>query len=151
MITATRPDFEALRPVGDDYATRPIADALDWAAVARPTDAGEWYLVVFRSIRKASADEARLTWFDDRAHEEAAASPGFVHYFKGPLTADRGCLSFCLWDSRAEARQASGQPRHLEAVTLIEESYERYTLEFYRVMAPLGGGALVVEPYDRPA
>ena len=52
--------------------------------VARPTDAGEWYLVVFRSVRKATASDERLTWFDDRAHEEAAASPGFGSHCKGP-------------------------------------------------------------------
>jgi hypothetical protein len=149
MITATQPRFEDLAPSGADYATLPIADAISWSAVARPTDAGEWYLVVFRSIRRATADEAKLTWYDDRAHDEAAASPGFVHYFKGPLTADRGCLSFCLWSGRAEARQAAAQPLHREAVSLIAESYERYTLEFYRVTKNLGAAGFRIEPYDR--
>lgn len=151
MITATQPDFERLAPTGPDYATRPIADAIDWSAVARPTDEGEWYLVVFRSVRKATAPEEKLTWFDDRAHEEAAASRGFVHYFKGPLTDARECLSFCLWDSRADAREASGQPHHREAVLLIEESYDRYTLEFCRVTKRLGTTTFDIEPYDRPA
>ena len=151
MITATEPDFERLAPAGADYATRPIGDAFDWRGAARPTDEGEWYLVVFRSVRKATADEARLTWFDDRAHAEAAASAGFVHYFKGPLTDAGECLSFCLWSSRAAARAASGQPLHRDAVTLIEESYERYTLQFFRVTKTLGAPDFTIEPYDRSA
>lgn len=151
MITATQPDFERLAPTGPDYATRPIVDAFDWSAVARPTDEGQWYLVVFRSLRKATAPEETLTWFDDRAHEEAAASEGFVHYFKGPLTAERQCLSFCLWSSRAAAREASGKPAHREAVMLIEASYDRYTLEFFRVTKHLGETTFSIEPYDRVA
>ena len=151
MISGTHPDFERLVPAGADYATRPIDDAFDWTAIARSTDAGEWYLVVFRSIRKQDADEARLTWFDDRAHAEAAQSPGFVHYFKGPLTADGACLSFCLWASRADARAAAGKPLHREAATLIAESYERYTLEFFRVTKAVGADTLRIEPYDRRA
>jgi len=151
MISVTQPDFERLTPAGVDYATRPIHEAFDWPAVARPTDAGEWYLVVFRSVRRLSADEAQLTWFDDRAHEEAAASDGFVHYLKGPLTAERACLSFCLWDSRAQARHASGRPLHREAVALIESSYERYTLEFFLVRKSPGETDFTIEPYDRPA
>ena len=151
MITATQPQFDRLVPSNSEYAGQPIRQAFDWSAIARPSDAGSWYLVVFRSRRKESADEARLTWVDDRAHAEAAASPGFVHYFKGPLTADRQCLSFCLWSSRAEARAASGRPLHREAVMLIEASYDRYTLEFFRVTKELGSSDFDIEPYDRPS
>jgi hypothetical protein len=151
MITATLPEFERLAATGPAYATQPIQDAVDWSSVMRPTDVGEWYLVVFRSVRKAIADEARLTWYDERAHEEAASIPGFVHYFKGPLAEDRSCLSFCLWTSRAAARGASALPHHREAVQLIRESYDRYTLELYRVIKEVGAADVVIEPYERPA
>ena len=142
--------FDALRPAGDDYASRPIADAFDWDVIASALPARrEWYLVVFRSVRRVGADEERLTEFDDAAHAEAAGAPGFVHYFKGPTSSDRSCLSFCLWDSRADARSASGLPAHREAVLLIAEIYERYTLEFVRVShAAVPGLALAFEPYD---
>lgn len=139
--------FATLAPVADDYASRPVADAFPWGAVAEQLGAGEWYLVAFRSIRRADADEARLTAFDDRAHAEAESAPGFVHYFKGPAAADGSCLSFCLWTSRAEARAAAGRPHHVEAVTLIAEMYERYTLEFLRVTGR-AGQPLRFEPYD---
>lgn len=142
--------FAALEPINDAYATLPIAEAFDWseAAIALPPGA-EWYLVAFRSVRRADADEERLCAFDERAHQEAAASPGFVHYFKGPTSSDGSCLSFCLWDSRADARHAAGRPHHREAVTLINEMYERYTLEFLRVRHRVGASALAFEPYDR--
>ena len=102
--------FAALEPISDAYATLPIAEAFDWSEAAGALPAGaEWYLVAFRSVRRADADEERLCAFDERAHLEAAASPGFVHYFKGPTSSDGSCLSFCLWDSRADAR-ACGRP-----------------------------------------
>ena len=78
-----------------------------------------------------------------------AASPGFVHYFKGPRASDGSCLSFCLWTSRAEARAAAGGPNHVQAVGLLDVMYERYTLEFLRVRGSGGGAPLSFEPYDR--
>lgn len=139
--------FAALAPVSDAYARLPVAEAFDWSGVGRQLGTGEWYLVAFRSIRRADADEVRLTEFDERAHLEAQSSPGFVHYFKGPAAADRSCLSFCLWTSRAEARAASGRPAHIEAISVINEMYERYTLEFLRVTGRVGA-LLQFEPYD---
>ena len=60
-------------------------------------------------------------------------APGFVHYFKGPTTSDGRCMSFCLWNSRAEARAAAGRPAHAQAVALTHEAYAEYDLEFHRV------------------
>ncbi|HUP54221.1 MAG TPA: hypothetical protein VM408_01840 [Methylomirabilota bacterium] len=140
----------ALTPASEAYATLPVAEAFDWTDVARQLGDGEWYLVVFRSIRRIAADEVRLAEFDDQAHLDAAASPGFVHYFKGPAASDRSCLSFCMWTSRAEARAAAGRPAHIEAVSVLGEMYERYTLEFLRVTGR-AGAPLQFEPYDAPA
>jgi hypothetical protein len=138
----------ALTPCSDRYAVLPISDAFDWTEVGNQLGDGEWYLVAFRSVRRPDSDEARLAEYDERAHLEAAASPGFVHYFKGPTCSDRTCMSFCLWTSRSEARAASGGPRHVEAVSLLGEMYERYTLEFLRVTGR--AGRLSFEPYDPP-
>ncbi len=140
--------LESLAPVTDGYATLPVSHAFDWTEVGKALGAGEWYLVAFRSVRRPDADEARLVEFDERAHAEAAAAPGFVHYFKGPCAIDGSCLSFCLWTSRAEARAAAGGPNHVQAVTLLHEMYERYTLEFLRVRGAGDGSPLVFEPYD---
>lgn len=140
--------LESLAPISDRYATLPVAQAFDWRDVGRQLGDGEWYLVAFRSIRKPGADEARLTDYDERAHLEAAAAPGYVHYFKGPIGTDDTCLSFCLWTSRAEARAAAGRPDHVEAVSLLNEMYAAYTLEFQRVT--VRAGAIAFEPYDPP-
>ena len=139
--------FAALAPVSEAYASLPVADAFDWTRVARKLGTGEWYLVAFRSVRRAEADEVRLAEFDERAHLEAQSAPGFVHYFKGPAAADGSCLSFCLWTSRAEARAAAGRPDHIRAISVINEMYERYTLEFIRVTGR-AGLPLQFEPYD---
>lgn len=138
-----------LVPVSDAYASLPVADAFDWTEVGRQLGSGEWYLVAFRSVRRPDADEVRLAEYDERAHLEAAEAPGFVHYFKGPVSTDGTCLSFCLWTSRAEARAASGRPDHLEAITLLDEMYERYALEFLRVTGR-AGLSLTFAPYDAP-
>jgi hypothetical protein len=139
----------ALGPVSDAYASLPVAEAFDWSEVGRQLGPGEWYLVAFRSVRRIDADEVRLAEYDERAHQDAATAPGFVHYFKGPAASDRSCLSFCLWTSRAEARATAGRPSHLEAVSLLGEMYERYTLEFLRVTGRIGE-PLRFEPYDAP-
>lgn len=139
--------LDDLAPISEGYATLPVQEAFDWSAAATQLGDGDWYMVVFRSIRRADADVARLTEYDERAHAEAASSPGFVHYLKGPAAADRSCLSFCIWDSRAHARAAAGRPDHVEAVSLIGEMYESYTLDFLRITGR-AGEPLRFEPYD---
>ena len=100
-------------------------------------------------MRREDADEPRLRAHDDGAHLEAMAAPGFIHYFKGPLTPERACLSFCLWTSRSDARIASAQPAHRAAMGMIAEAYAHYTLEFYRARKVAGTLAWSFEPYDR--
>jgi hypothetical protein len=154
MSQRSRSRFDRLVPVSDRYASLPVADAFDWAACVGEVDPGEWYMVAFRSVRRADVDEERLTAYDDWAHHEAMQAPGFVHYYKGPTTADGRCMSFCLWDSRTEAREAAGRPAHTQAAALTHEAYATYTLEFHRVRRVVDGG-FTFEPYDahpeRPA
>lgn len=140
--------LDALAPTSERYAHVPMPDAFDWSVADGALGIGEWYLVVFRSIRRVGADEERLRRFDDDAHAEAAGQPGFVHYFKGPAALDQSCLSFCLWDSRSHARSAAGRPAHVSAVALLDEMYESYALEFLRVGRAALGARLTFEPYD---
>jgi hypothetical protein len=141
--------FGTLAPVSEAYAHLPVAEAFDWTDVAAEVGAGEWYLVAFRSIRRGGCDEARLCDLDERAHQEAASAKGFVFYYKGPLSSDRSCLSFCMWTSRADAREAAGRPEHVTAVSVLDEMYESYMLEFVRVTGE-PGMPLRFEPYDTP-
>jgi len=141
--------LDDLQPLSSDYSRLPVADAFDWDVAGEALGTGEWYMVAFRSVRRPEADERMLTEYDDRAHAEAAAAPGFRHYFKGPLGADGSCMSFCIWESRAVARAAAGQPLHAEAAALAGQMYERYTLEFLRLRRE-PDGPLTFEPYDVP-
>ena len=106
---------------------------------------------MFRSIRRIDADEARLAEFDDRAHLEAAAAPGFVHYFKGPAASDRHVpVVLHVDEPRRGARPLPGDRPTSQAMTLLDEMYERYTLEFLRVRQGRRRlAADVLEPYDR--
>ncbi len=140
--------FDRLVPVSDRYAALPVAEAFTWDACLGEVEPGAWYMVAFRSVHRHDADEARLTAYDDWAHAEAMAAPGFVHYFKGPTASDGTCMSFCLWDSRDDARAAAGRPRHVEAAAIVHEMYERYQLEFHRVRRTESG--FTFEDYDRP-
>jgi hypothetical protein len=140
--------LDRLAPTSDAYATLPVDAAFTWDAVSADLPPGEWYMVAFRSVRRPDVDDARLAAYDDWAHEEASRAPGFFYYFKGPAASDRTCMSFCFWNSRAEARAASGQPKHRDAVKLTSETYERYTLEFHRVTKRSPDAPLEFAPYD---
>lgn len=142
--------FRHLAPVSDDYAKLPVAAAFTWSACAAAVEPGEYYLVAFRSVRAAHADEVRLTAHDERAHAEAATSAGFLHYLKGPTAHDGSCLSFCMWTTRHEARKAAGMPAHAQAAQLVHEMYATYRLEFLRACKAHVGAALEFEPYDPP-
>ena len=141
--------LEGLAPVSGGYAMLPVADAFNWTEATTDLGTGSWYLVAFRSVRQPGADEERLALYDEFAHQEAARCPGFVHYFKGPTTNDGRCMSFCLWNSRTEARASAGRPAHTQAAALTHEAYQSYTLEFHRVRR-LAGAGFTFEPYDAP-
>ncbi len=44
--------FLRLRPVTPSYQTAPIEEGFNWEEALADLDAGEWYLVVFRSVRR---------------------------------------------------------------------------------------------------
>ena len=67
-----------LVPVSETYALLPVEQAFTWSPLAEQMPPGEWYMVAFRSVRRAGSDEGRLGLHDDRAHAEAERAPGFV-------------------------------------------------------------------------
>ncbi len=140
--------FHRLAPVSDRYASLPVGEAFTWTEIAASVPPGEWYMVAFRSIRRPGADEDVLRQHDDWAHAEAMTAPGFVHYLKGPTVEGGLCLSFCLWDSRAEARAAAGRPAHVTAAALTFQTYTDYTLEFHRVTRLADDARFTFEFYD---
>ena len=136
--------FGALRPRSPRYQRLPVVDGFDWESCLADVPSGEWYVVVFRSIRRADAPDELLTEFDNHAYDEAFASGGLLLYFRGDLDAERGCLSLCVWTDRERARTALALPRHRAATTLVRQSYEWFHLERYR-LAKLADGRVVAE------
>lgn len=119
-----------ISPTHSDYATLPIEEGFDWSPLA---DAAfdRLYLVVFRSVRRATADLDLLREYDDRAYAEALEHGGLLRYFKGGMDEFRRCLSFCLWEGREDALAASGGAKHTEATRITAEMYESYRLYRY--------------------
>ncbi|MDQ2740781.1 MAG: hypothetical protein M3Z66_00515 [Chloroflexota bacterium] len=126
--------FQTLAPITARYASLPILEGFNWSDCTAQLAPGEWYLVVFRSIRRQAADDLTLEMHDYGAYIEAQRRAlGLVFYFRGTTNEQRECLSFCLWNSRQEAVRAAQLPLHRIAMNMVEEKYEWYRLERYAV------------------
>ena len=139
QATRLRGTFPQPNPIHHDYASLPIQDGFDWARSLRSIPAVRIYLVVFRSVRRASADLDVLKEHDDAAYAEALGAGGLLHYFKGEANERRECLSFCLWESRQRAVEAVGGPSHRAAVEIWRAMYESYDIERYHLEKTLKG------------
>ena len=115
------------------YSELPIEDGFNWVEAFFQVGDGEWYLVAFRSKHAPYADDAYLTWLDERASSAASRHPGFMYYFIGTPRPSGNCLSFCLWQSRQEAVAAAADPEHRAAMELGLPFFEHYRLERYRI------------------
>ena len=140
--TRERAAFGRLKPITPEYPTLPIAEGFNWEAAMSGLDRGTWYLVVFRSLRTASADVQTLTEFDERAHGEALGGAGLLFYFQGQLNPRRECLSFCVWQRREQAQAAARLPLHQAAIGIVGQMYEHYRLERYWIEKESGSPAV---------
>jgi hypothetical protein len=118
-------------PIFPDYATRPVQDGFSWSSSLLGCAFERLYLVVFRSVRRPSADLDLLREHDDRAYEKALESGGLLRYFKGEANEQRECLSFCLWETRRQAIEAAGAASHQSAAEITVLMYESYELDRY--------------------
>ena len=121
---------QQISPRHEDYAILPIEDAFDWSSLSF-CDFEELYLVVFRSLRLPEADLDLLSEHDDRAYEEALAAGGLLLYFKGQANERGDCLSFCLWESGEQARNAAASASHRTAASITAQTYHSYILDRY--------------------
>ncbi len=127
-----------ISPKHPDYAALPIRDGFDWSPISGSIF-DQLYLVVFRSVRRPDADLGLLRERDDRAYEEALKSGGLLRYFKG-LANERGeCLSFCLWETREQARKAADADSHRSAADITARMYLSYVLDRYWLKKAEGG------------
>jgi hypothetical protein len=118
-------------PIYPDYATRPVQDGFSWSSSLAGCTFERLYLVVFRSVRRPSADLDLLREHDDRAYEKALESGGLLRYFKGEANERGECLSFCLWETREQAIEAAGAASHQSAAEISVLMYESYVLDRY--------------------
>ena len=121
---------QQISPRHSDYATLSIEDGFDWSSLSRCLFE-RLYLVVFRSVWQPEADLDLLREYDDRAFEEALVSGGLLRYFKGHANELGECLSFCLWETRKQAREAAGAPSHRSAADVSAQMYLSYSLDRY--------------------
>ena len=137
-----------LAPVSDAYASLPVGEAFDWSVAGGDLGTGEWYMVAFRSIRRPGADEARL------CDVRRARPPGGGHgarlrpLLQGPDGPGRILPVVLPLDRTAPTLGAppAGRPI-VEAVGLLHEMYESYTLEFLRVRRLHDRAPLEFEPW----
>ena len=134
---------QQISPRHPDYATLPIEDGFDWSFLSC-CSFERLYLVVFRSVWQPEADLDLLREHDDRAFEEALASGGLLRYFKGQVNERGECLSFCLWETREQARHAADAASHRSAAGVSAQMYLSYSLERYWIRK--AGEKLVLEP-----
>jgi hypothetical protein len=134
---------QQISPRHPDYAALSIEDAFDWSSLSCCL-LERLYLVVFRSVWQPEADLDLLREHDDRAYEEALASGGLLRYFKGNANERGECLSFCLWETREQARQAADAASHRSAAGVSAQMYLSYLLERYWIRKV--GEELVFEP-----
>jgi hypothetical protein len=130
---------QRLSPINPDHARVPIEEGFNWSSCLNDPRFERLYLVVFRSVRRATADLALLKEHDDRAYAAALEVGGLLRYFKGEMNERRECLSFCLWVSRDQAIAASRGASHRTAAQVSTVMYDSYVLERYDVVNGEGG------------
>ena len=134
---------QQISPRHPDYAALSIDDGFHWSSLYC-CHFERLYLVVFRSVWQPEADLDLLRELDDHAYEEALKSGGLLRYFKGQANEWGECLSFCLWQTREQARQAADAASHRSAAGVSAQMYLSYALERFWIQK--SGEELVFEP-----
>ncbi|KAI6240342.1 hypothetical protein M3Y99_00466100 [Aphelenchoides fujianensis] len=104
------PHFKAITR---DYFYQPLKSSFNWNETAERLgldEEGTWFIVAFRSVRRADACGKTLYQADAQAHQEAIESGGLLKYWYGTLDDQRQCLAMCIWSNREFARVATVKP-----------------------------------------
>ena len=102
---------QQLSPIHPDYATLPIQEGFNWSSSLGDVGFEQLYLVVFRSVLRATADLELLYELDELAHAEAIEAGGLLFYFRGVINDRRESLSFCLWEDGSKHVGPPAVPR----------------------------------------
>nr|CAG8587313.1 15543_t:CDS:2 [Entrophospora candida] len=133
-----------------EYAKMPIEKVFNWNEIANELRQFEinWYVVVFRSVRKADADNKLLFEADANAQDEARKSGGLLAYWYGELNERRECLAMCIWSDQYYAKMANNKPNHVIAMKLTAMMYETYKLDRYFIKKNRDQPEFTVEKYQ---
>jgi len=82
-------------------------------------------------VRRPEADLDLLREHDDRGYGEAKKAGGLLRYFKGHANERGECLSYSLWETRDEAREAACAASHRSAAGVTAQMYWSYVLDRY--------------------
>ncbi|KAI6216804.1 hypothetical protein M3Y99_01798700 [Aphelenchoides fujianensis] len=138
FVEKALPHFKAITR---DYFYQPLESSFNWDETAERLGLdkeGTWFIVAFRSVRRADACGKTLYQADAQAHQEAIESGGLLKYWYGTLDDQRQCLAMCIWSNREFARVATVKPLHIQAVSLTRRMYVSYTLERYQLIKRKG-------------
>jgi heme-degrading monooxygenase HmoA len=141
---------EQINPVHARFRELEVPEAFSWQAGVQETALSGLYAVAFRSQRNLTAGAAKITCLlelDYEAFEEAKLMPGFITYWHDDdLSAEGHGLSFCLWDSKTDAKNAAQQPKHHDAVLYARgegrEVYHSYDIETFNIYRFAGGSVI---------
>ncbi len=124
----------------DTYQIAPIQQGFDWEPIIysaykkHELEYGHRLgRVVFRSLLRPGADLTEMLELDEKAHIEAEAAPGYVHYFKGDADPDGHCLSFCLWKTIEQGMASAKQENHKKAAAIAPFVYRSSQVEVQHV------------------
>ncbi|KAK5722595.1 hypothetical protein LTR15_005826 [Elasticomyces elasticus] len=99
-----------LKPVRSDYATADYMSSFNWPTVFRvlrglcqqqdiPWPKQDFYVVIFRSLRRRDADPHLITKLDQESHREACESGGLLKYWFGDCDGEMRNLATCEFSS----------------------------------------------------
>lgn len=127
-----------------------VSRIFNWSSLRLPIAIeGEWYGVLFRSLRRSGSESINLYQADRLSHEEAVDSGGLILYWYGVpnhLTGEN--LATCLWTNRSEAIQASQLPMHKKAVKHAKLAYDKFDLGRYKVVKKRGEQGVRIEVWN---
>lgn len=122
-------------------------------------------VTVFYSRRKDGISgifEEALSWRNQQAFDAASKTGHLLIYYQGPVIALRktrsslrldfhpDCMSFCVWDSLAHAREALKTREHAAAVQWVDHWYASYGIRKFSATLEENGSGIHFDPYERP-
>ena len=144
-----------IKPVCENYQGLEPYDAFTINDGIVQTDSEGIHWVTFFSKFIQTITEAQITELlavDTPAHEEAAASKGYIIYHPGEISQDLTALSYCFWLSANDAADASNKFHHQKAVefarTKGQDIYEFYRVRRFNLIRTLGMSAVQVREYQ---